>query len=270
LLVSPSIPCTISGSTSTETCLSTACVKIQAQNRGLQNVTCSSTSTADSNWSLAGIYLDSYGTSLKNIHVEGFQDGIVIGDNADSEGGLTNGNITTPSVGGIVIDNAEGAYGSASGPVRNTVHICNASNVPSSGAGACSSASVVVRDLTVIESTSLGNNGGTTGPNYVASPLEDDNTTTGQLVPSEGLSYVGLYTIGNPGANTYTRFTTSPNAGTPTWGVGAFGNSTPAGSCSNIGSILSNTSGTSAPASGNDTIWVCVGTGGSGTWVAIG
>jgi hypothetical protein len=76
-------------------CQQTACVKIQAQTRGLHNLTCTSNSnTANQGggeWPSAAIYLDSYNTTIENVHVEGFYDAIVVGDFADGQGGTSRG-----------------------------------------------------------------------------------------------------------------------------------------------------------------------------------
>jgi hypothetical protein len=240
-------------------CLKTACVKIQAQTRGLHDMTCTSASTY-STWPAAAIYLDSYGNSIKNAHVEGFYDAIVVGDYADQQGGVVTSDQTTRTVTANTIANVVGAFGGNSGGVQNTVHICNP-NWTGAFTGACSPStsstpSLPVSNLTILQALIVGN-----GSSHQASAVEDDNASGG-LNPSGGVGFIGLYSVGTTSGTSYTRFTTSPGTATvtPTWGVG----STSPTSCSSTGSIFSNAQGTGHQ---SNTIFVCTS---GGHWVAIG
>ena len=255
-------------------CQQTACVKIQAQTRGLHGLTCTGFSVNDTNWPKAAIYLDAYGTTIENVHVEGFYDAIVVGDYADLQGGVVTGDQSKAVVGNTIAD-LTGAYGD--GPVQNAVHICN----PSYAYGnpnptACSStSSLPVGNLVLSQILSKGNGANCTNPGFCADAIRDDNATwQGGLNPSNGIAFVGLYTVGISSPNNgYSRFTTSPgnspSPATPTWGVGT--TNLIGVSCTNNGAIYSNTSGS---ANSKNTIFVCsVCTPGTCTgshWVGIG
>jgi hypothetical protein len=92
---------------------STACVEINGVGdlRGIHGFT--GTATASSSGPLAAIYLDSNNNTIEDAHFEGFQNGILVGDNASA-----NGN---------VIMNVTG--GNGSGPVTNVVHVSNVHSV---------------------------------------------------------------------------------------------------------------------------------------------
>src|SRR5258708_18765245 len=257
LNIVPSFPC----STQTEVCKQTAGVKIQAQTRGLRNITCVATSHNDSNWPLAAIYLDSYGTSIENVHVEGFKDDIVVGDYSDAQGDLAIIGWTAPtqnpiySVSGNTIANVVGATGS--GPLQNTVHICspNVASLACSGNGAISGG---INDFVVLQAK---NGGGASNTEAV----QDDNLSV-NTSNNGAVVYAGLYAVGRPNTTGgYARFTTMPgNSATavnPTSAVGA-ANSLGA-SCTNYGAIYSNPNG---GGEGANTIYVCSGK----VWVAIG
>jgi hypothetical protein len=91
----------------------TACVEINGVGdlRGIHGFT--ATASAVSSGPTAAIYLDSNNSTIVDAHFEGFQNGILVGDNASA-----NGN---------VIMNVTG--GNGSGPVTNVVRIANAHSV---------------------------------------------------------------------------------------------------------------------------------------------
>jgi hypothetical protein len=86
----------------------TACAHITGvlATRGIRDITCSA---KDGTTPQAAIYLDGTSGTIENVHVEGFQDGVLVGHNA-------------AAVGNTLI-NINGAYGA--GPVKNVVHISN-------------------------------------------------------------------------------------------------------------------------------------------------
>ena len=93
-----------------------ACVDIEAQTRGVHGITClgdlsvSDVSTAPGH---AAVYVNASNNSVEDVHIEGFWDGIQIGD-------------TSTSVGNILVANVTAGH-SKSGPVVNAVHICGPS-----------------------------------------------------------------------------------------------------------------------------------------------
>jgi hypothetical protein len=249
-----------SASCNSLTCIPTAAVKLEVQTRGLHGITC----TANSNQShspLAAIYLDANSTSIEDVHIEGFYDGIVVGDNADGE---------SVSVVGNTIANVTSSYGgSTSGPVINVIHIC-AGSVTNT---ACSSNTEPVGDLSIIQVKSVG---GTSSNGLQVYTVRDDLTHT-TLNLSNLPSSVGMYILGEQigGSNTgqYSRFTTSPgpnlhplgnSGGVPNWSIGGTGATLGDGitSCSSPGAIFSNTQGA---ANNNNTVYVCSG----GKWWPI-
>lgn len=230
------------------------CVNLQGATRGVHGITCTMASTT-SNFRTdeAAIHLDA-ANSIEDTHFEGFYDGIVVGDTASAAGSsllhLTSGN-----------------GGSSSGPVINTVHICN----PASLSGACTnyggSSTADLGDITISQVTNNTN---------VGVLIKDDVTSTNIGVPpGSSVEYVtGLYSLGQivAGASAtlgYTRLnssaatSTSPVAGAPIWATAS--STTPATPCP-IGSMFSNTGGTSK----TNTIYVCESNGSGGTeWNAV-
>jgi hypothetical protein len=188
--------------------LTTACVRIKGFGpRGIHGITCAGSPT---NTPLAAIYLDGSNVSIEDVHVEGFQDGIVVGATGQA---LSN-----------VVFNVTGVS-SENGNVKNTVHICNPSNpAPNS---ACTSGTWTVVDLS-LQAIAVG---GSPLPNSI----EDDLTSTTLTDMT-----VGLYAIGQRVTDSgVSRFSTSAN--TPAWRVGS---GMPFGVCKQ-GSLFSNTNGTS-------------------------
>jgi hypothetical protein len=262
---------------SSNMCAATACVKIQAQTRGLHGISCVGPSPkGNPSGPNAAIYLDAYATTIQDVHVEGFQDAIVVGDYKDSQGSTLVVNGGTPSFSGNTIINARAANGQ--GPVRNTVHICNAAYGTTTGA--CGSTSTIaVNNYTILQTT----NTTAVVATDEAQPIQDDNITWNPYTQSSlgSNEYVGIYAVGSTSPSSTTgpesRFTTMPgnynsvsttghSAGTPTWGVGT---TNPSGTaCSNSGAIYTYTSGSYGS---TNTVFVCSAfKNGSLQWTGIG
>jgi len=96
-------------STNPCTCVPTACVKIQAPTRGLHGITCTARSVGSFVPAppAAAIYLDANDNTIEDVHVEGFYDAVVVGDNADGENGTVAANTLANVVGGY----GRGQYG---------------------------------------------------------------------------------------------------------------------------------------------------------------
>jgi hypothetical protein len=236
------------------------CVDIEAQTRGIHGATCigaggvTGYNTGNDVAGASAVYVNASNNTVENIHIEGFWDGIEVGE-------------TTNAVGNVVIANITGAFG-GSGYVNNVVHICGAQG--NTGLGKCATYSTAnVSDVTVLHATD-GNNGGGTG-SLDTSMVEDDVTGT-TLNPYSGSktgATVGMYILGEPIGGGYSRFTSNPGAnltGTSgsavaTWGAGG---TAPGSSCASPtsvpGAVYSNTSGVT-----NSSIYVCSG----GTWQSI-
>lgn len=267
---SGSISCNNPKNSNNCTCQPTACVSIQAQTRGLHGLTCTAASTNNLVGAngptppAAAIRLDSYNTTIENVHVEGFYDGVVIGDNPGSV-----------NVAGNTVENISSAASSA-GPVWNTVHICNPTlstqPYPSSACQYVSSAGVnTVGNISIFHVQSLGS------ASVSQTSIQDDlNQTT---VNSTGATsaFVAAYAVGGQPTGTssqvgYSRLTiaapsSTNTAVTPTWGSYNLGNintaTNPLGSCNTPGSLFSNPGGTG---SSKNTIFLCTG----GTWTYLG
>jgi hypothetical protein len=196
-------------------CGPTACVKIQAPTRGLHSITCIANSVPPGEsptLPAAAIYLDASNNTIEDVHVEGFYDAAVVGDNA---GGPVAGNTLANILGGF-----------GAGPVQNAVHICKPSiTYGGTNYSACvSNNSATIQDISILNAKSIG------APriSFAATTIQDD--LTGATVNSSAYpAFVGKYVVGEPvsnGNNTigYSRFTTSPAGalGTtvPTWAVG--------------------------------------------------
>ena len=249
------------GSSGLCACQPTACVQIRAQTRGLHGMTCAAASVAGGSQPKAAVYVDSYNNTVDDVHVEGFYDAIVIGDNP-ANGAPNNG----PNATGNTISNITSADGA--GPVTNTVHICNPTTVSQNTA--CQGVAGIVGDVTVLQAQSTGPSVPGPPPAFLAKTIQDDLTQT-TINSSASPAFVGMYILGeqtvtNGNVFGYSRFTTSPGPGissstvTPNWAVGGVSLPTSTG-CSNPGAIYSNTSGTAG-----STFWVCSG----GVWKPIG
>jgi hypothetical protein len=184
----------------------TACLNVAAgtQPRGLHGITCAASTTAT-----AGIILDGSNVTIEDARIDGFQDGILIGDHPVSGQGPAQVNLLFNVVGTNSV-----------GSTTNLVHIA-------------SSSTPTPLNLTLMGITSAAGN-----------TIKDDLTAT-QLTNSSD-PYVGLYVVGHPFYNSssvvqgYSRFTTTPRF--PAWLVGST-SAAISGSCSN-GSLFSSTTGT--------------------------
>jgi len=241
------------------TCQYTACVQIQAQTRGLHGITCTAktqTATSSTGLPFAAIYLDSYGNTVSDVHVEGFYDGVVVGDyqqiptSAVAVAGNTISNVTV------------GDGGTSSGPTYEAVHICNPGATTQGLNTACTTnSSGSVSDVTV--AGVLSNGAGLVS----AYPLVDDLSTT-QITASTQRAFLGTYVLGEKllgfgNSNVvYSRSTTgqSGSGNIPSWGVGS--TSAVGLTCTTPGALYSNTTGTGTAS----TLFLCSG----GTWHPIG
>lgn len=241
-------------------CGPTACVKIQAATRGLHGITCTAKSLPPGNQPpipAAAIYLDASGNTIEDVHVEGFYDAVVVGDNADGENATVAGNTLVNILSGV-----------GTGPVQNAVHICSpiTTYVAPNYSACMSNSGITVQDLSILGAQNIGIAG-----SFAAHTIQDD--LTGAIVNSSQFpAFVAKYVLGEAflDGNTaigYTRFTTSPGGtnGTsttvPTWTVGG----SPASiSCSMPGALYSNTNGNGIGPNIN-TVYVCSG----GQWKAI-
>lgn len=180
-----------------------------AHPRGLHGITCQciANGTACSN-THAGIQLDGGSVSVEDVSVNGFTDGIAIGDQADTLGPIQS----------LLVSNVKG--GSS---VTNLVHIYNAT------AGELS-------DITVL--------GATSSANTTILDALSNITLTNSGNPNVGMYVLGE-PIG--GGNGFTRFTTSTSATVPTWFVGSSAVSGTCSTLS-TGTLYSNISGTNGGA----------------------
>jgi hypothetical protein len=242
------------------TCPATACIQIQEQSRGLHGITCSATSvpyvsgTTAYPLPKAAIYLDASSNFIEDVHVEGFYDGVVVGDSPSSSPSAAN-----------TISNINGVFGQTSGPVYNTIHICNSANPYSGSLSACTqntSDPVSVSDVTIDGASSIG------GTGFSATTVQDDLTST-QVNFSVVPASVALYSVGEPvgvgGASAqYSRFTTAPVVPIPNWGIGKTTLAADTVACSTPGALYSNTQGVNTHGTYNS-IYVCAG----GYWKPI-
>jgi hypothetical protein len=227
----------------------TACVVFQTSTRGLHGITCTANGTP-----LAAVHLQGRNNSIEDIHVEGFVDGVVVGDSAASGG----------KVAGNVLMSIDGGFGGNTGAVDNVIHICNPAN-PSPGS-ACSAGNWTVSDLTVL-GVSADHAVHFRSPVAIQDDVSDATLHTAQAAATD----VALYVLGEPSAigsgtgfsrlsSTFMMNTGQPIV--PTWGAGVLGTVTLPTPCP-TGSLFSNTSSNQGS---NSTLYVCVG----GTnWEAI-
>ncbi len=183
-----------------------------------------------------GIYLAGQGSTLEDISITGFVDGIVVENNSDG----------TAATGNAII-NVSGASG-----MTNVVHICGNGN---SLIQDCPVTSAVT-NLSVLQ-VSTGGTSGTGGASYA---IEDDNVPISSGSPTlVSDSQVAIYAIGESMNSGFSRFTTaSQSVNVPAWLVG---NGVASGSCTNKNGTLYSNVGTS----GSATLYACV----AGTWTGI-
>jgi hypothetical protein len=220
----------------------TACVVFQASTRGLHGITCTANGTP-----LGAVHLQASNNSVEDIHVEGFVDGVVVGDSAASGS----------KVAGNVLMSIDGGFGGNTGAVRNVIHICNPAN-PATGT-ACSAGNWSVSDLTVL-GVSADHAVHFHSPIAIQDDVSDGTLHTSQAAATD----VALYVLGEPftiGSDTgFSRFSSTFSADTgqpivPTWGAGVLGTVSLPTPCP-TGSIFSNTN---SIAGSNNTLYVCVG-----------
>jgi hypothetical protein len=245
-----------------------ACVKIQAQTRGLHGITCIGDKSVSSNCNggncsgFAGIFVNASNNSIEDVHLEGFWDGIEIGNTGSGS-----------TVGNTVVSNVTSGV-SGAGPVINTVHICGNNPPPSTHFGECLTPGTV-SDVTILAASDIS-----PGVNNNTTSIQDDVTGTSITPPNTSSeSFVALYALGEEvgGSTTkqYSRFATSPSASSgtsapystavPTWSVGS---GLPPSSCVTPGALYSNKTGAAPPASPT-AVYVCT-TGTTGlTWQPI-
>jgi hypothetical protein len=249
------------------TCQYTACVQIQAQTRGLHGITCTAQSQSGNSQPFAAIYLDSYSNTISDVHVEGFYDGVVVGDYQTTGSSI-------PVIAGNTISNLTVANGApVSGPVFEAVHICNPLSTTQNTSTACTSISSgwKASDLTDLTIHGVLSNGGGGTPAVSATVLADDLTST-TISGFAGRQFVGSYMLGEPislngSSQTYSKLTSAQNAATgylPAWGVGIEAPSS-GSSCTSPGGLFSYTNGAKGT-----TLWICYLSGSSYVWKSIG
>jgi hypothetical protein len=213
------------------------CVDIETETRGLHGISCIGDSSVygHSPPTYAGIYVNASNNSIEDAHLEGFFDGIEIGDT------------TATAVSNVVVSNVTAGNGT---PVTNAVHICGAynnQNLQMSSPDPCNSF------VTNGSATDISIFGVKTSNSGCTMAIQDDVTGTSfgpdtSVYDSSAALPVGVYILGektvdNGGSGIapgYSRFSTSPSVQTstvPTWGVG---NSTTVSgsSCVGIGSVV--------------------------------
>jgi hypothetical protein len=209
----------------------TECAQVLgAPTRGLHGLTCSSTSTAN-----AGIVVDASNTSIEDVNISGFGDGIVLGANSAGAGTAETAN---------VLLNISGT------PSVNLIHICKPGETGSTNCSSNTSGGSNVADLSIL---SVYDSASTTDT------IADDETGAMLSAASTGDPHVAIYILGRAvtvgTTSAWSRFTTSGHF--PTWLVG---NGTASGSCTNKGAIYSNTGGTSLAT----TVYAC-----TGSWTGL-
>jgi hypothetical protein len=187
--------------------------------RGIQGLICNTTAATG-----AVIYVDSPNNDLEDISISGAgQDGIQVGDSSAAHANILF-NISGSGLANLIhIKNATPGTG-------GTASLCqpgNTTNPPN----AC--------DVTILGARQISS---------VTNTVQDDLTNTTVTDSS-----VGMYVLGEmiPGGVGYSRFTTSPNW--PSW---SFGTGTVSGACPKVGSLYSLTSGSTSTGS---TLYGCQG-----------
>jgi hypothetical protein len=237
-----------------------ACVETTGPPRGFHGLSCtclqsngticsSSDSTLNPN---AGIYLGGiapsglpagYATSVEDVFVDGFDEGIFVGGSGPSP----TGPVTAPAFDYLLFNIVGGSN------INNLIHISGAQSTASFCPPQNNPPQTVnnVCDITVLGATSAANN----------TIVDDLNNTTlsNSTDPTVGMYIVGEQVTGGGITIGNSRFTTSPSI--PSWAVGT---TTPATPCA-IGDLYSITAGTSGT-----TLWGCIGVGPGGShWSPI-
>jgi len=219
-----------------EATTTTECVSLNnlTSTQGVRGLSCLSAT----NDAPAAVLLDSSNTSIEDVRIVGFYDGIRIGANANARSNV---------LAHIIGDTSQNRLHPT--PV-NAIHIENAAHT--------------VTDLSIMGVSNSGLMGTYTIQDDVTGPHLSDTSIAiyaiGETVP-----------IASGGINGYTRYTTSPNVAN--WSVGT---SAPSGGCTSAtrGAIYSCAGtytsccvpGTSCTAATADVLWVC---GNTGAWLAI-
>jgi hypothetical protein len=213
---------------------STVCVQISglSATNGIRKVNC----TSETHDALAAVVLDSSNTLIKDATIKGFYAGVQVGANATAEGNvLTN-----------IVGDTPGCLTCLT-PVE-TVHI----------SGNTTSGNPNVTDLSIMGVSNSGISG--------TYSVRDDLTST-DLTDA----YIAMYVLGRSLKSegsiiAYTRYTTSPNA--VSW---SFGSNYPQGSCvsGSLFSCLSSSTGSTCEdpnhSNAKTAFWGCA----SGTWKGI-
>jgi hypothetical protein len=209
---------------------------VPPQTRGIHGLTCNMTmpgAACSSGSSQAAICLDAPNNTIEDVSITGAsssQDGILIGDSSAAHAN--------------VVFNISGSG------LGNLIHI--ASNTTLSGAppSLCQPGNITnppnACDVTILGATSSSS----------TSTIQDDLAGTKVTDPT-----VGMYILGEmaPGVAGYSRFTTSPNW--PSWSFGT--NTIPSNTtCTRVGSLYSLTTGSGVAGSNGtpgSTLWGCQG-----------
>jgi hypothetical protein len=203
---------------------STTCASINGvSTKGIQWLTCVSNGIAT-----AGVLLDASNNSLKDISVDGYVDGVQVGENANAISNVLV-NIHDP--------------GNASTMI-NLIHICGVNG--SSTGRPCTNTNHMVTDLVIMGATAPPYNCPTASACLDALGTIKDDVTGTFLTTMAGDNVVSVYVLGkssSPSNGGYSRFTTSPNA--PSWSLQTVAG-TPSNSCT-PGSLLSDVNVTTAP-----------------------
>jgi len=213
------------GSTATS---STVCAGIAGQSAftgtaGIRGLTCTSNGTPS-----AAVLLNASSNSIKDVSIDGFKDGIAVGENAAAQSNVLI-NVSYPGLVGVT----------------NLIHICGNDSVKFNP---CSTYNTVT-DLVIIGATTPPFS---CPPNQTcidaAASIKDD--VSGTFLSTQSDPDVGMYVLGGPKNGGYSRFTTSANL--PTWAVGA---TAPTGACAQ-GSLYSCAS-MSASSCSSHALWGC-------------
>jgi hypothetical protein len=188
---------------------STVCANVNGLSgtRGIHGLSCIS-DTSDSS---VAVYLDSSNTTIEDVTIAGFYNGILVGSVAAAQSDI------------LLNISGNTHYGANLVPI-NVVVISSA----------VTGTSANVSDVSLVGI----NNAGPSGTNSISDQLT--STTLSD-------TYVAMYALGKPKNGGYSRFTTSPNAAT--WAAGTSAPSTTV-SCNaaTAGSLYSNTSPSASPA----------------------
>jgi hypothetical protein len=208
-------------------------------------------------------------TSIEDVHVESYWDGVRIGDVSQSQVSfisnvLVSNLFTSPS--GYCTQQGYPEY------VTNAVHICGSIPNNNINVGMCTNTGVPpVTDLTALGVTNYLNN----GSNPMTSIQDDETGSTIEGCLGTGCSGViatALYALGEQSGSGFTRMVTSSANNTSygsgstaiaAWGVGATGVS--GTTCYIPGALYSSTSA----GVGGNSLYVCTFSGSNLLWTAL-